>query len=149
MADRELNAADASAELSRVFAKKLRVSEKVEQAHIVQLLRSIGGKVYVSGTVRRRGDFAGTMQTPGIPDVEAFLPAPPDDPHGAWVVLKVECKARGGRLRPEQAEYRRLCEAAQIWHVVGGLDAVIAWLASAGYVRTDQFPHYRQPRTTP
>jgi hypothetical protein len=26
------------------------------------------------GTTRRRGDYPGTMQTPGIPDLMAFLP---------------------------------------------------------------------------
>jgi hypothetical protein len=51
-----------------------RVSERAEQSHIVQLLRTVGGQVYVLGTTRRRGDYAGTMQTPGLPDLLAFLP---------------------------------------------------------------------------
>lgn len=130
---------------SRRFARPVRVSEKAEQAHIVQLLRSIGAKVFVSGTVRRRGDFAGTMQTPGIPDVEAFLP--PRWDCGLWRVLKVEVKRVGGQLRPEQAEYRDLCSRANVAHVIGPLDAVIAWLAAEGYVKTSQFPTYRQPRS--
>lgn len=124
--------------------RPVRVPEKAEQQHIVQLLRSIGAKVYVSGTVRRRGDFAGTMQTPGIPDVEAFLP--PRGSCGLWRLLKVEVKRVGGQMRPEQAEYRDLCARANVVHIVGPLDAVIAWLASEGYVTASQFPHYRQPR---
>jgi hypothetical protein len=98
--DRELNAAEAGAALSKVFAKKLRVSEKTEQAHGVQLLRSLGAKVYVLGGHRRAGDYQGTMQTEGLPDVEAFLPV-----RGTRrrVFLKWECKAVGGRLRPGAA----------------------------------------------
>ncbi len=126
-----------------------RVPEKAVQAHIVQLLRSIGGQVYVMGTTRRRGDFAGTMQTPGIPDLMAFLPAR-DCPHPApaargRVFLFVEVKARGGRLRPEQLAFAEGCVAAGVPHVVGDLDAVIAWLVEHGYVKADSVPHYRQP----
>lgn len=49
----------------------VRVPEKVVQAHIVQLIRSLGGRAYVLGTRRRSTDFHGTMQTPvgdGWPD---------------------------------------------------------------------------------
>jgi hypothetical protein len=51
-----------------------RVPERVQQAHIIRLVRTIGGVVYVLGTVRRRGDYQGTMQTPGISDLLVFLP---------------------------------------------------------------------------
>lgn len=119
-----------------------RVSEKTEQAHIVQLLKSIGAAVYVLGTRRPRGDYAGTCQTPGIPDLLAFLPSRIDR---LTRLLFVECKAAGGRLRPEQLDFRTLCECAQVAHVVGGLDAVIAWLVAERYVKADAFPHYRQP----
>lgn len=121
-------------------------AEKVEQAQIVQLLRALGGKVYVSGTTRRRGDYAGTMQTPGIPDVEVFLPR--RDVPGKRLQLKVECKSERGRLRPEQAEYRELCAQAGVEHVVGTLDAVIAWCVDRGYLRAQDVPHYRRPAVT-
>lgn len=123
---------------------KARVPEKAVQAHGVQLLQMICGRdaVFVSGTRRRRGDFHGTMQTPGIPDVEAFLPERRNLPR---IVLKWECKAEGGRARPEQLRYRELCLAANIAHVLGDFDALIAWLCDRGYVKASQFPHYRQP----
>lgn len=122
------------------------VPEKVEQAHIVQLLRSIGGRVYVMGTRRRAGDYQGTMQSEGIPDLLAFLPKRESATGQRQVLLFVECKRRGGRLRPEQQAFREFALAAELAHVVGDLDAVIAWLVSRSYVRGDQFAHYRQPQ---
>jgi hypothetical protein len=127
--------------------KTSRVPEKIEQAHVVQLLRSIGGKVYVLGTRRRKGDFHGTMMTEGLPDVISFLPMRTRSCQApARRMLVVECKAVGGRLRPEQSKFRDLCQTADIAHIVGGLDAVIAWLATEGYVNANSFPHYRQPK---
>lgn len=142
---------------SRVTAKAAyrapRVPEKAVQAHIVQLLRSIGGQVYTMGTTRRRGDFAGTMQTPGIPDVMAFLPdrdSPfPAAPTQRRVFLFVEVKARGGRMRPEQIAFREWCIAAGVVHIVGDLDDVIAWLVEHGHVKADSVPHYRRPEARP
>jgi hypothetical protein len=139
-----------------------RVPETAVQAHIVQLLRTLGARVYVMGTHRRRGDFHGTMQTEGIPDLMAFLPMR-DRIVGDGVThreiaiapvkprqfLFIEAKAQGGRLRPEQKIFRELCLQATVDHVVGGLDAVIAWLVERGYVRADSVPHYRQPEARP
>lgn len=121
--------------------------EKVEQAHIVQLLKLVKAEVYVLGTRRRAGDYQGTMQTPGLPDLLAFLP---DRLNGASqrVPVFIECKAPGGRLRPEQRDFRALCLMAGIAHIVGDLDAVIAFLIGAGYVTANQFPHYRQPKAS-
>lgn len=123
-------------------ARQPRVPEKTEQAHVVQLLRSIGCRVWVAGTRRPRGDYQGTCQTPGLPDLVAFLP-----PHQRGVLF-VEVKARGGRLSPDQVEFRKLaldCHAAAlgVHHVVGGLEAVIVYLVSLGLVRAESFPHYR------
>lgn len=126
-----------------------RQPESVEQAHGVQLLRSLGGRVYVSGTRRRRGDYQGTMQSEGIPDVEAFLPPPPaerSDLAALWILLKWEVKAEGGRLRPEQADYRDLCIRARIAHVVGRLDDLIAWLIERDYLKPDQVAHHHLPK---
>jgi len=125
---------------------KARVTEKIEQAHLIKLLRSVGGRVYVLGTRRRAEDFQGTMQTPGIGDVYALLPAPPlRHEDGRPCSLWVEVKARGGRLRPEQAAFREQCLAAGVPHVVGGLDAVIAFLVDGGWLKANWVPHYRQP----
>lgn len=79
-----------------------RQPERAIQAHVVRLLRHVGCTVWVLGTTRRRGDYHGTMQTAGLPDVIAFLPR-------AGGVLFVEVKAPGGRLRPEQAQFRACC----------------------------------------
>jgi hypothetical protein len=114
-----------------------RVPERVEQAHIVRLVRTLGGTVYVLGTTRRRGDHPGTMQTPGLADLLAFLPV---RPHMRERQLWIECKARDGRLSPAQVEFRERCLAAGVAHVVGALDDVIAWLTAEGYLRRGQVP---------
>lgn len=116
-----------------------RVSEKVEQAHIVQLLRSIGAKVIVLGTTRRKGDYQGTMQTPGVADLEVFLPIYV----GMREFMKIEVKSDGGRLSPAQKDYQQWCQEANITHVVGGLDAVIAKLVELGYLKAENVAHYR------
>ena len=123
-----------------------RPSEKVEQAHIVQLLRSIGSRVYVLGTHRRRGDYPGTMQTEGVPDLMVFLPARDPETPSRRLFLFVEVKAHSGRMRPEQAAFRELCLDADVVHRVGGLDDLIAWLVDRDYVKASNVPHYRQPK---
>lgn len=123
--------------------KVARVPEKIVQQQIVHLLRSIGAAVYVLGTRRRRGDFHGTMQTPGIPDLFAFLPLQHASDQGLHSVLWVEVKADGGRLRLEQAAFQALCEQHQYPHIVGGVDAVVAWLVRRGFLKDTQVAHYR------
>ena len=117
-----------------------RQPERAEQRGIVRLLQHIGARCWVIGTTRRRGDYHGTMQTPGLPDLIAHLPR-------GQGVLFVEVKAKGGRLRPEQAEFRMACTACappyQVHHVVGGLDSVIAYLVHLGLLKAEQVPHYR------
>ena len=49
--------------------------EKEIQADIVKLLETVGAAVYKIGTTRKKGDHQGTMQTPGIPDLVAFVPS--------------------------------------------------------------------------
>ncbi len=120
--------------------------EKGEQQGIVKLLRSLGATVYVIGTRRRRGDYQGTMMSPGLPDLEVFLPLSPvlkgsAGPRVGVRLIKIEVKAPGGRLRPEQRAYQALCVAADIDHIVGGLDDVIAWLIAQRYLRSDQVSH--------
>lgn len=110
-----------------------RVSERTEQANIVALLKRVGADVYVLGTVRRRGDHQGTMQSPGLPDLYAFVPSPRAP--GLRSTVWIEVKANGGRLRPAQSRFRHLCGVSNHWHIVGGLDTVIAWLKERGAVR--------------
>lgn len=117
-----------------------RQPERQEQRAIVQLLAHVGCSVWILGTTRPRGDFRGTCQSPGWPDVGAFLP-------NGGGFLWVEVKAPGGRLRPEQREFRELCLLCKspfgVHHVVGGLDAVIAYLVRLGLLRPEQVAHYR------
>lgn len=131
-----------------------RVLEKTEQAHIIQTIGQVRGKVYVLGTRRPKGDYQGTRQTPGIPDLLVFLPPSPGSrtvmngcsgPSVEWRQVWIEAKAAGGRLRPEQVVFAHHCLSAGVDHIVGGLDAVIAWLIREGYLNRDQVAHYRLP----
>lgn len=122
--------------------------EKGEQLAIRELMLTLGAKEYVLGTVRRKGDYAGTMQTPGLPDLQFFLP----EKRPAFQVARtrrfivVEAKrSKGGRFSSEQIEYRGLCAAAGVDYIGGCLDDVIAWLLAEGYLKADQVPHYRLP----
>lgn len=128
--------------------------EKHEQAAIVQLLRSIGAAVYVLGTRRPAGkpcptcgtfvpEHQGTRQTPGLPDLYVVLPR--RDSAYARDPLWIEVKAAAGRLSEEQQTFQTLADLGRVGHVVGGIDAVIAWLVDRGYLRTGQVPHYRLP----
>lgn len=124
--------------------------EKFEQADGVQMLRSLGAHVYVLGHNRPRGDRPSTMQTPGVPDVHAFLPRPryPVRAGGQFEPRRLvywEVKRKGGKMRPEQIDYRQACIDAGIAHVVGDFNALLAWLVQEGYLRADQLPYDRQP----
>ncbi len=115
--------------------------EKNVQAQIVQLLRSVGARVYVIGRPPRRDSVhKGTGQTPGIPDCLIFLPTACDG------VVWLEVKRPGGdpikKLRPEQAEFRRLCQDAGVRHICGGVDEVLMLLRERGLVK--DVPHYRR-----
>lgn len=120
-------------------APRRRQPERAIQAQGVRLLKTLGAAVWTIGTTRRKGDYMGTMQTPGLPDVLAFLPV-----RGLRErrLLVWEAKAPKGRLRPEQAEFRDQCLFAGVAHVVGGTDALVAWLVQERYLHADQVPHY-------
>lgn len=133
--------------------RKLQHPERHEQKAIVGLLTSLGAKVYVLGTTRKKGDFQGTMMSPGLPDLLVFLPYPKHyaewpgtEPLRARTLLVIECKAKKGRLRPEQAEFQEMCHKADVHHVVGGLDVVIAFLIAFGFIKAENVPHYRLPK---
>lgn len=118
--------------------------EKHEQSAGIALLRQLGAAVYSSGTVRPRGslDYS-TRQTPGIPDVEAFLPAMNGRPA---TLLKWEVKRQrwtASAWRAEQREYASRCDAVGLPYVIGSVDDLLTWLQDAGYVTAWQLPHYR------
>jgi hypothetical protein len=134
--------------------RRLQQREKIVQQQIVHLLRSIGAAVYVLGTKRPREDSQGTRQTPGIPDLYTFLPPPrlqtdaAGDHYQHGCGLWIEVKAQGGRLRPEQVQFREGCGFAHVPHVTGGVDQVIAFLMAGGWLKADNLPHYRLPERT-
>jgi hypothetical protein len=100
----------------------------------------------VLGTRRRKGDYQGTMQTPGIGDLYGFLPPPRYNPAvTTWTDVWVEAKAPGGRASDEQKEFRSFCLQAGTPHVLGTVDAFIAYLITGGWMRPDQVAHYRLP----
>jgi hypothetical protein len=117
-----------------------RQPERAAQRAIVQLLSQVGCRVWVLGTTRPRGDFRGTCQSPGLPDLIAHLP-------GGGGVLFVEVKAGKNTLRPEQRDFRQLCLLCAapfgVHHIVGGLDNVIAYLVKLGLLKADQVASYR------
>jgi hypothetical protein len=121
--------------------------EKVIQAQVVALLRSIGAQVYVLGTRRPRGDHPGTCQTPGLPDLYAFLPQAPLRLRYGPLALWVEVKAAGGRASAAQETFVDQCQASDVPHVIGGVDDVLAFLVVGGWVKADNVPHYRRPST--
>ena len=134
-----------------MLTKRRVVSEKTEQAHILQLMRAIGGRVYTIGRPPRHDAVhKGTGQTPGLPDVLVHLPKAPltegrcDDEHMPAHQLWIEVKAERGRLSEAQRGFRDFCHMAGVPHVVGGLDVVMRYLATHGYINPDNVPHYRK-----
>lgn len=113
-------------------------NEKLEQAAIVSLIQQLGGTVYVLGTRRRRGDHQGTMMTPGLPDLFAFLPNPALKVGAPAVGIWIEVKADGGRLSAQQVLFQQRCQWAHVPYLTGGLDAVIGFLHQGGWVKDDQ-----------
>lgn len=117
--------------------------EKAEQAAGVGLLRVLGCRVYVLGTSRRAGDYQGTNQTPGLADVESWLP----DARG---VLFWECKSQTGRPSAAQLELQALARACEdrgcgVYHCLGPFDALVAKLLALGLLTPGQVAHYRRP----
>lgn len=132
-------------------ARRRAKPEAAEQEKAIRLLRSMGAKVWVAGTTRKQGDYQGTMQTPGLPDLPfVFLPA-----HRTGslafrgheqdrVLLVVEMKSpTAARTKtrgrsPEQVEFAELCELANVHYFCGDCDGLIGWLISHGFLRADQ-----------
>lgn len=120
---------------SRPQPPRARVSEKQEQAAIVDLLRAIGATVYVIGTKRRKGDHQGTMQTPGIPDLFAFLPLHKAKVANAPTFVWIEVKRTGGKCSAAQIEFERNCLDRNVWHFIGGHDAFANLLKVWGFLK--------------
>jgi hypothetical protein len=100
--------------------------EKHEQQEAVGLLRLCGAKVYSLSQTRN------TRQTPGIPDVFAFVPLPSGEIVPLWVEMKRS--HRKARSSPEQVVFRLLCKLAGAQHIVGSLREVEAWAVAQGLV---------------
>lgn len=136
---------------------KLRVPEKVVQEHIVRALRTIGAHVYILGRPGLRDRRCpkchqvvhveqGTRQTPGIPDLMAFLPMSPTGYPAHF--LQIEVKAIDGRRSEDQKRWAVYCEETNQPYLCGGLDVVLAYLKDRGYVR--EYAHYHaQEAPTP
>lgn len=118
--------------------KTTRLSEKHVQRQIVDYLRVRGATVYVLGTVRRKGDHPGTMQTPGIPDLWAFLwPAKAlvsEERCGLWI----EVKADDGKCSPAQLAFQQHARESHTNYVCGNLSTVISWLKHRGWLRFER-----------
>lgn len=124
--------------------KKRRRPEDSEQGNICQLTSSLGGKPWVLGTRRRRGDYPGTMQTAGVADL--WLTLPVSRSTGAPAVgLWWEAKAPGERRTPDQVGFADWCAATNTPYGWGTFDDFIAWLIIRGYCTPMMFPHYRLP----
>ena len=114
--------------------------EKVEQQHIITLARSIGCQVYVLGTRRPKGDYPGTRQTPGIPDLWMFLPMRHPDCSGLWW----EVKRKGGTRTPEQMAFGESCALAGQRYGFGTANDFCDYLIRHGYLRPEQVSHERR-----
>ncbi len=97
--------------------------EKAVYEQVCYLLRLAGCKVY------RLAQARASSQSPGLPDLWVFGPGP----RFAWV----EVKRPGGRLRPDQRQFRELCQARRIEHLVGGIDEVTRLLSRWGLIGSD------------
>ena len=113
--------------------------EKEIQADIVQLLESVGAKVYKIGTKRKKSDHQGTMQTPGIPDLCAFVNVQRDvgwsQPGMATVQIWIEVKRPGETMSEDQMMFCWNALRAGVNHIVGGVDEVLDWLKARGVVK--------------
>jgi hypothetical protein len=130
--------------------------ERAEQEGVKKLLRTLGARFFVAGTVRKKGDHPGTMQTPGLADIPlCFLPRRSrlsqsyHDTGGEYQLVVIEVKSpaaaktKSGGLRPEQADLKNLCAEAGVPYIHGDLNAIIAWLIENRYLKASQVPHYR------
>ena len=105
--------------------------ERAEQRAILDLLKLVKAEVWVLGTVRKRGGWQGSRQTPGMCDIVAFIPVVSYS--SASILLMIEVKAPKGRLSVRQRAFQLACRRSTASHIVGGVDAVLAWLRARGH----------------
>lgn len=121
------------------------ISEKQEQAAIVQLLETLGGKVWVLGTKRRTGDFQGTMQTPGIPDLYCALPLRSSTRH--YRALWIEVKSSQGRASAAQKAFGAVARTTiGTVHLQGTCHDVQNWLVAHGWLSGPPVPVVKPKR---
>jgi hypothetical protein len=131
--------------MPRLSRGPLQHPERVEQTNICNLARSIGGKVCVLGTTRRKGDHQGTMQSPGLPDLFIFMPSPTlpnshgliDRATGIWF----EVKAPGGKRSAEQIEFGNACMMTETPYGYGTLTDFVHYLVAGGWLKRENVNH--------
>jgi hypothetical protein len=120
--------------------------EDVEQNGIRELVAWMNGRTWVLGTRRRKDDYQGTNQTPGLADLWNVVPT---TTRGAELLPALgfwwETKAPQGRRSPEQIAFGDACVMAGVPYGYGTLNDFIAWLIARGRLRPDQVAHYRRP----
>lgn len=145
--------------MARKAAIKTRL-EKFEQADMIELYQKIGSTVY-EATTHLRGKACpkcGTFVTPGhasgqtegMSDLIVFLPKRGGPLHQRHVLFH-EMKRQGGGEKDLSKEQRELMLLVRecggtVSHVVGDLNAGIAWLIEHLYLRADSVAHYRVPK---
>lgn len=140
------------------MARRSSPLEKTEQVHIVQAAHAVGAVVVVIGTVRRGSKcpscgawvqgHMGTQQTPGLADLEIYLPVRSTIARSRELVKWETKRATGGRFSPEQIAYRDFCTAAGVTYGSGCLDDFLALLVDRGLVKAENIPHYRRQEHT-
>jgi hypothetical protein len=118
--------------------------EQFEQEKAKRLLASLGARVWVAGTKRKKTDHQSTMQTPGLPDLP-FVFVPRRISGGmSYELLVIEMKSPEAARKsnkgrsPEQLDFARFCELAGVHYFCGDCDGLIGWLISHGFLRADQ-----------
>lgn len=113
--------------------------EKHEQDDICKLTSTLGGKPHVYGTRRPKGDFQGTRQTIGVPDL--------------WIAFRGfalfwEVKREGEDRTPPQLAFAEWCEVSHTNYGWGTYNDFCDRLIVEGLVSDKNVPHYRlrQPR---
>lgn len=90
------------------------LSERAVQSSITKLFRQMSVPYYDTSQPFR------ALITPGVPDLIVFHPR-----HG---LAFIEVKSVSGRQSKAQQRFQQQCEAAGIRYVLGGVEAVAAWL---------------------
>jgi hypothetical protein len=106
----------------RAIAERPRVPTEKEVQHAVRRLLDVHGVAVYDTSQPFRAAI-----TAGVPDMRYFCE------RRGFVV--VEVKRPGGKQSPEQGVFAERCANAGVPYVLGGVDAVAAFLALAGRAR--------------